>query len=252
VENNGTTTLTDVEIVDTYPEDTIFNDEWWHNYWRNLTFVHNAAQRKLVWTAEELNPGNSFDIDFMVNVDSSVVGKQGLAFTNLVEAPVTGDVFPADNSDEDTAYSGPNLYVKKWLATKLPYPGEVVTFVVEFGNASHGYWGTSGDTSLVDTVGAGMTFISATDPDNPDRYWLPKLRPDGKLLWEWGNMNSDSHWRFEMKVKINENVDPVSFLTNKIEIFSDSLQDIDPVPENNVDEHTFRAGQVLYLPVAIR
>lgn len=97
-----------------------------------------------------------------------------------------------------------------------------------------------------------MTFISATDPDNPDRYWLPKLRPDGKLLWEWGNMNSDSHWRFEMKVKINENVDPVSFLTNKIEIFSDSLQDIDPVPENNVDEHTFRAGQALYLPVAIR
>jgi uncharacterized repeat protein (TIGR01451 family) len=27
VENNGTTTLHDVEIIDTYPEDTIFNDE---------------------------------------------------------------------------------------------------------------------------------------------------------------------------------------------------------------------------------
>jgi uncharacterized repeat protein (TIGR01451 family) len=252
VENIGTTTLRDVEIVDTYPEDTQFNDEWWHDYWQELKFTHNATERKLIWKLEELRPDHRFEINFILNVDGAVVGDQGLAFTNLVQAPVTGDVYPADNSDEDTAYSGPNLFVKKWLATKLPYPGEVVTFVVEFGNATQGYWGTSGDTSLVDTVGAGMTFISATDPDNPGEFWLPKLRPDGKLLWEWGNMHSDSHWRFEMKVKIDDDVSPLAFLTNKIVVSNESQDDIDPVPENNMDEATFRAGQVIFTPVVMK
>jgi uncharacterized repeat protein (TIGR01451 family) len=249
VENNGTTLLTDVEIVDTYPQDTQFNGEWWNDYWREITFSEDVAQRKLVWTVEELYSGDSFNIDFILNVDSSIVGDQGLAFTNLVEAPIADDVYPANNSYEDTAYTGPNLYVKKWLKTEFPSPGDEVLFVVEFGNASQGTWGTNGDTSLVDDLGDGMTFIKATDPDDPARYWLPKLMPDGNLLWEWGNMNSDSRWQFEMTVKIDDDVDPRSMLTNTIEVSSSDQEDIDPVAENNIAMVTFRAGQLIYLPV---
>jgi len=252
VENNGTTTLTNVEIVDTYPQELQFNGEWWDNYWEEITLSQNVAQRKLIWTIPDLQTGNSLSIDFILNVKSGFVGEQGLAFTNLVEAPIAGDVYPANNSDEDTAYAGPNLYVEKKLISEFPNPGNEIVFAVEFGNATRGNWGTMGNTYLVDDLGDGMTFIKATDPDDPERNWVPLLMPDGTLRWDWGNMWPDSRWQFEVTVKIDDDVDLGSILTNTIEVFLENEEDIDPLLENNAATVTFQTGQPTYLPLILK
>jgi hypothetical protein len=76
--------------------------------------------------------------------------------------------------------------------------------------------------------------------------------PDGTLRWDWGNMWPDSRWQFEVTVKIDDDVDLGSILTNTIEVFLENEEDIDPLLENNAATVTFQTGQPTYLPLILK
>jgi len=251
--NLGSTNLENVQVVDTYPEGVSFNGEWWHDLWEDVQLVdHDEEQRTLTWEISRMDPSWSFRIWFDVELDGDKVGVEGLTFTNVVDMPVTGDVNPDDNSDSDVAVTGPDLYIKKWLKdpSKIVKPGDDVAFVIEFGNASH-RWGTRGDTLIEDQLPDGMTFVSATDPDDYTQEWDP--RQDGnELQWFWGDIGDDNTWFFELTVKIDDTVKLGEVLTNQIEIDSLNNEDIDPLPENNIDDAPVPIGRFVYLPVVLK
>ena len=172
--NVGSTTLYDVEIADTLPDDTTFNGNWWHWFWEGIDF--NQVGNQLIWTIDRLDTTWSSGLRYQVDIDGDLIGVEGLCFLNAAEAPIPDDVWPADNYDEVPACTGPDVYVEKWLSGGEPVPGEILTFTVQFGNQSR--WPWNGDdqygSHITETLPTGMTFITATAPWNPDDVWHPE------------------------------------------------------------------------------
>jgi uncharacterized repeat protein (TIGR01451 family) len=193
---------------------------------------------QLVWTVSRIEPGWTSEIKYKVDLDGDVIGTQGLSLTNAVEAPVPGDVHPADNYAQATAYTGPDIYVKKWLSGGEPKPGEIVTFTVEFGNQNLWPWDTDDryDCHVTDTLPAEMTFVSATAPWDPSQTWTPNILPGNVLRWDWGTMGHDSWWRFDLVAQISDTVQGGDVITNRIEAYGDSPDDVEPDYGNNVFE----------------
>jgi hypothetical protein len=42
--------------------------------------VHDAAKREIKWTVPEMRAGEMFAINFKVDLDGELIGKQGLTF----------------------------------------------------------------------------------------------------------------------------------------------------------------------------
>ena len=231
-ENIGSTTLNDVMITDTLPVSTSFSGDWWHSFWEGIQFADKDGQ--LVWTLDRVEPGWSAGVGFNVSLDGTIVGTQGLSFTNVAEAPVTGDVFPADNVSVDVASSGPDVYVAKTLNSGEPRPGNIVTFTIEFGNRNQ-LWGTdeSYGSRITDTLPAEMMFIGASAPWNPD--WLPDEQPGNTLVWTWDSLCPGCTWYFDVAAEITGTVVAGAVLTNTVGAFGDSPNDIEAVLDNNVD-----------------
>ena len=232
-ENIGTERLENVWITDTYPVSTTVSN-WWPDYHRWITATEYAAQGQIVFWVEEIYPGDTGRINLEVDLDGDIIGDQGLAFTNLVEAPIPGDVYPDDNYDEVTAYTGPDVYVEKWLSGGEPRPGEIVTFTVEFGNANSWPWNTGPDSHITDTLPAEMTFITATTQWDPSQHWMPNILPGNVLEWDWGHVWPDHWWRFDIVVQITDTVEGGDVLTNVIEMYSDDPNDVEYDYDNNV------------------
>ena len=245
--NTGTTQLQNMVVTDTYPEGTTFNGNWW-SWWGEVSMNHNPATREIEWTLPDIGPGDFLHIYFTVDLDANLVGKQGLAYLNLVEAPLTGDVYPADNQYEETTYSGADMYVKKWLSDGKPSPGETVIFTVEFGIADSG-WDTD-QVWLEDLMPKGLLFIKATSPWNPDETWNPNTVSGRTYAWEWGHLWSGAKMQFEIEAVVEDDVPLGSILTNTIEIYSDNPDEIDPLPENNIDTADVKLP-ILYFPIIV-
>jgi hypothetical protein len=251
--NVGTTTLYDVVLTDTPPEGTSYSGKWKHSFWQPIDFAQVGDQ--LVWTLSQLEPGWSSGLSFQVDLDSELVGEQGLDYPNLVEAPVEDDVYPADNSSQVTAYTGPDVYVKKWLTAGELRAGEIVTFTVEFGNLN--VWPWDGDKNynshITDTLPAAMTFITATTPWNPDERWQPEQIVGNSVVWEWGPMWSNNWWRFDVVAQITGPVKAGEVLINRVEAYGDSPNDVEPNYDNNAFELSLpMEGSRIFLPVVLR
>jgi uncharacterized repeat protein (TIGR01451 family) len=237
--NLGTQTLEGVEIIDTLPSGTHWIDEWWHDFWEGVDVRIEGNQ--VIFTLSVLEPGWASGIGFNVNLDAP--GLEGEAYTNQVAMPLEGDVYADDNQDEVTAYTGPDLFVDKWLAGGEPTPGAVLTYTIEFGNDNAWPWDSDDlgegqtSTTLVDLLPDGMTFITATAPWNPDDHWMPFIddTPEGQQLWwEWGPMGAENYWTFDLVAQVSESAEFGDVLTNTIEVYSLSQDDVDPLPDNNV------------------
>jgi len=245
-ENLGTETLYDVDIVDTPPAGTHFDGNWRHDFWRGITFEQVGNQ--LIWTLEELQPGDRSRIRFEVRLDSAPA--QGKQFVNLLEAPIDGDVYPDDNYADVTAGTGPDIYVKKWISGGQPTPGGTVTFTVEFGNQNQWPWDSTGDSRIVDTLPPEMSFVTATHPDDPSQEWLPYI--DGnELQWDWGWMGHQNWWRFYLVVDIADTVETGDVLVNRIEAWSNADWDADEL--NNIFDlpMTITLNKI-YLPIVLK
>jgi uncharacterized repeat protein (TIGR01451 family) len=245
-ENLGTETLYDVEIADTPPTGTHFEGRWWDNFWRGVTF--DQVGNQLIWTLEEVQPGDRSRINFEVRLDTPP--GQGKQFTNLLAAPVEDDVYPDDNYDQVMAGTGPDIYVKKWLSGGKPTPGGIVTFTVEFGNRNQWPWDSSGDSFIIDTLPPEMSFVAATHPDDPSQPWWPQIAGN-ELEWSWGSMWNGNWWRFDLGVQIADTVETGDVLVNRVEAWS--WGDLDADETNNTDDVSLRIELTrLYLPLVVR
>jgi uncharacterized repeat protein (TIGR01451 family) len=212
--------------------------------------VFDQVGDQLIWTVEELQPGDRSRINFEVRPDTAP--EQGMQFLNLVEAPVAGDVYPNDNYDEVVAGTGPDIYIKKWLSGGRPTPGGIVTFTVEFGNQNQWPWDSNGDSFIVDTLPPGMTFLTATHPDDPGQEWVPQITGN-ELEWTWHSMWNGSWWRFDLGVQIADTVEVDDILVNYIEAWSGMDWDADEA--NNTDEASIvieSGANQTYLPLVLR
>ena len=212
---------------------------------------HNPVNRQIVFQAdEELDQGNTARIRFYVDLDTP--GEQGLCFDNHVEAPIDGDVWPDDNYDQVAACTGPDIYAKKWISGGQPTPGGTVTFTVEFGNQNQRPWDSSGDSRIVDTLPPEMTFVTATDPNDPSQEWLPSINGQ-ELRWDWGWMGHENWWRFDLVVDIADTVEVGDVLTNTIEAWSNDPGDLEADYDNNVyDLPVTVTLNKVYLPIVLK
>ncbi len=253
LENLGTTRLDDVWVTDLYPDDVSWNGDWWVEYGPWITVTHNAAQQQLLFWVERLHPGEGARFNYRLDVDSDLIGVPGLSFTNIAEAPVTGDVNPDDNAAAVTATTGPDLYVEKWLSGGEPRPGELITFTIRFGNQSQWPWDSGPQTFLTDALPAEMTFITATAPWNANETWTPTILPGNVLEWEWGTMWGGAWWQFDVVVQIADDAPWDAVLVNQVEVASPDPDDV----EVNYDNNTATAAVTvtvyhLWLPVMAR
>jgi uncharacterized repeat protein (TIGR01451 family) len=237
IQNFGDVRMENVWITDTYPLSTTL-ESWWQNHGPWITATHDAPDRQLVFWVQELNPGDTASVGFRVDLDGAIVGIQGLVFTNTLAAPFPDDTYPADNYDQVLVYTGPDVYVEKWLSGGVPKPGAIVTFTVEFGNRNLSPW--DGDSAygshITDTLPPEMTFVDATAPWDPSQSWLPNQLPGNVLIWDWGTMWSNSVWTFDVAVQISDTVAGGDVLTNVIAAYGDSPNDVEPFYDNNVFE----------------
>jgi uncharacterized repeat protein (TIGR01451 family) len=242
-ENIGTMNLQDVLITDTYPVSMTFSGDWWPDYHREISGTHHAAQNQIVFWVEEIRYGDTGRINLVLHLDSGIVGTQGLIFTNTVDAPISGDVYPADNHYEKAAFTGPDLYVEKWLSGGELRARKIVTFTVKFGNRNRWPWDADDNygTYITDTLPTGMTFITATAPWDPNQSWTPNSLPGNVFEWSLWPMWNDSTWYFDIVVQITDTATAGDVLTNTIEILDKSPTDVEPYYSNN----TFK------LPVSI-
>jgi uncharacterized repeat protein (TIGR01451 family) len=249
VRNLGTTELQDVTITDILPAGTGFNGNWSSNFWEGIDL--NQVGDQLNWTVDRLDPQSMFDIDFQVDLDGGLVGVQGLAFTNTVEVPVTGDVYPADNQHQVVTYTGPDLYAEKWLSEGVPLPGERITFTVRVGNQSRGPWGVDEGASvrLRDRLPTGLSYVGAWWPDgNPNDPW--DYDPVNEVVqWDFGSMGSDDQRVFYLAVDVAPDVRVGTMLVNRLEVNEVPPLDVDPVPENNTFDYPLLIGWRVLLPL---
>lgn len=234
--NTGTELLENIRITDTLPAETSFNGDWGIGHGPPISAIYDMGGSEVVYIVSWLNPGETASIEFSIDLDPGVVGEQGLAFTNQVDAPIPGDVYPEDNTDQVTAVSGPDVFVEKWLSGGETWPGEIVTFTVEFGN--HNQWPWDGDPSfgshLTETLPAGMTFITSTAPWAANEFWAPEVIDGNTIVWGWGPMWNNTTWHFDLAVQISDMVEGGDVLVNQIEAFGDSQEEVEFDWTNNV------------------
>jgi hypothetical protein len=172
-----------------------------------------------------------------------------------VDAPVADDVFPEDNYDQVTAYTGPDIYIEKWLSDGLLEPGQVVTFTVEFGNHNRWPWHSDPEVGshITETLPTGMEFISATAPWDPNETWYPDFEDGETVVWGWQPMWSESLWTFEITARIDDTVPYGAVMTNTIEAYGDNPDEVEPDWSNNYDEAIFQLEFIkTFLPVVFK
>ena len=95
-----------------------------------------------------------------------------------------------------------------------------------------------------------MTFITATDPWDPNQSWDPEI-VDNTLAWNWGEMCPNCWWRFDLAVEISDTVKFGDILVNKVEMFSEG--DIEHDFDNNMFEFAIWIGEYkVFLPLTIK
>ena len=253
-QNVGTETLHDVEIVDTLPGGGSFNGWWEPEFDREIILDSEDPPR---WIIPELEPGWTGRIRFNADLDGPV--EEGLSYINLAEAPVDGDKFAGDNIAEVTAYTGPDIWVEKWISGGEPRPGEIVTFTVQFGNRNQWPWGTDPEasepqTNFADTLPDELTFVTATAPWDPGEEWLPGDPVGNTYTWDFGPMDAGSQWTFQIVAQVSEEAVEDEVIVNTVQAWSNG-DDIDPVPANN----TFHLhitilppNYYIYLPIILK
>ena len=187
--NLGTQTLYNVTITDTYPVSTTVS---WYDWGcpgdAKCTITPKDGQ--LIFWMSKMDPGWNTQASFSTDVITDYLNLQGLAFTNQLDAPYAGDVNLADNYDTVTSYTGPDVFVRKWLKDGELRAGEVVTYTVEFGNANR--WPWNGDSNfgshITDTLPTGMTFIKAIPYWDPAGSFDPESNVGHEVVWGWGTM----------------------------------------------------------------
>jgi uncharacterized repeat protein (TIGR01451 family) len=249
--NVGTRDLVSPTVTDTYDISTEVTDCRW-NHGPFLRCEVDAVNHQVKYTLDHLNSGETAGAMLTVGLDN--VGQQGLAFVNQAEISDFGDIDLDDNFDEVTSYTGPDVFVRKWLKVGELRAGELVTYTVEFGNSNRGPWNGDGSVGshITDTLPAGMTFVKAVLYNDPQGTWQPEITGQ-RLVWNAWTMWADQTWTFDLVVRLDADLSPGTELTNVIEAWGDSPTDIDPIPANNTFRYSlYSVLNRLLMPLVIK
>lgn len=254
--NMGSAPLEGIWVADVYPISTT-NPGWSLNHGPLVTATHDVANHRMVFWLERLVGGETASLNFWADVEDNAVGVRGLTFTNTLTAPLSGDVYPEDNTDEVIAYSGPDLAIVKELSGGTPRPGELLTYTLRFANIALWRWKTEGTVWVTDTLPAGVEFVSAQqrfcDPGVYDCTRDPNRQEGQALAWSHGDSWHGGAWNEMVIVARVGSIAGGDVLTNRAVIASDSANDIEPDYANNASEvAVVVAGSREYLPLICR
>lgn len=268
--NTGTQPLENFTVRDSIPDLTDFEGDWNVNHGGYYTLTVDTIHEQLIFWGERLEPGQTASLGFRVRLDPAVAGQPGHTFTNMVWGAQPGDVTPADNNDQVTAFSGPDLWVMKSLVSGEALPGHEVTYSLRFGNShSDGahWWNLQGAAWLTDTLPAQVEFVSAKLLYCGPEWWCnfdPVVVDGQTLTWELWPLGSGAHNEIQVTVRVADTVNGLDTLLNQVEIASDQPQvDIEPDAANNAASYelpvalphfmvskTFSSSRVAGMPVS--
>ncbi len=102
-ENIGDEAVAPVVLTDTYPlSTTLAGDPWW-DFWRNISWTHDDAERQLIFEIEELQPGWNARLWFDVTLDEPDARPRWYTNTAEISAP-SGETNAEDNTYVDEAF----------------------------------------------------------------------------------------------------------------------------------------------------
>jgi uncharacterized repeat protein (TIGR01451 family) len=212
--NVGTENLYGVRITDTYPASTMWNgDWWWDRWWGPEVFVdHNAGARQLIFSTDEIEANERVRIHFRVDLDGDVIGVPDLAFTNTLEAPVAGDVYPDDNYHQVVAYNPParpDMQVEKWVeGNGQAAPGGRSVFAIRYRNEGSA---TAESIVLTDTLPANTTYVD-------DSSGVAATVGAGWVSWTLGPLDPNQQHQF--RIVLGNTATPSDTLHNEVEVFT--------------------------------
>jgi len=247
LQNVGSQALPTFWLTDTFPiSATLLDVQAWNAPWEA---TRDEANRCVILRVDGMEAGRIAQMRIWLQLDPSLVGVHAKAYTNTAEAPIPGDVYPADNMGQEVALTGPDVYVTKRLSAGVPAPGSIVTFTIEFGNRAAPPWNTDRQTGshVVDVLPHGMELVRATRPGRPDELWFPDLIVDRNVIWSWDWMDPGSSWAFDLAARIADTAQGGEVLTNVVQAYGNSPTDIDPIPGNN----EFALPVIVFAPKAV-
>jgi uncharacterized repeat protein (TIGR01451 family) len=233
--NKGDQPLDNVVITDTYPASvTQYQPEcgWGHGpFWYCEIIPEN---HQVIYHLNTFYPGQSANLQLWLNLNDADARTQGLAFVNQADISNFGDMYPWDNQDVVTAYSGPDVFVHKWFKEGDISPGGLITYTVEFGNLNRWPWENwPYGSHITDTLPVSTTFVRSIGYWDLMHEWIPESSNDQQVVWSWGAVSPGELELFDVVVQIDEDIPIGQPLLNRVEAYGDSPNEVDSDPTNN-------------------
>jgi len=212
--NNGTAAAANVTLVDTLPPGT------------TLVSANPAPTSQsgstLTWAIGTVNVGQSGSITLVARAASNATAGTVLTNQVTISTSTSGDS-PGDNtSTSTTTVIAPNVRVNKTgPATSLP--GGLVDYTISYDNNGNA---AAAGVSVVDTLPAGATFVSATP--------APTSQSGSTLSWAIGTVNAGAGGAITLRVQFNPSLARGAVLTNNVTISTTTSGDN---PADNTDDH---------------
>ena len=183
-ENTGKVPLTGITVTDSLPDNTTLEAAN-----PSPTSTANSGAT-LVWQLPDLDPGKSNTITLTVNTAGVQVGDtlNNQAFVTTTEAP------PQSASAVSTVREAPNLVVTKAASPTVAYPGDTVTFTINYRNTGNG---DALNTVLADQLPLALDFVSATNQKTADT--------NGLIEWALGTLKAGASGTKVITTKVPTN-----------------------------------------------
>ncbi|MCL5997172.1 MAG: DUF11 domain-containing protein, partial [Chloroflexi bacterium] len=248
VENRGNEPVNNIWVTDTYPLSTSFSGNWWIPWLPDNTQITATLSnpRRAVFWISQLDGGDTAGIQFQLNLDSGIIDQPGLIFSNMVAATVpAGDTNLSDNTFTAVAFSGPDLYVHSRVVGGVPGPGQAITYELEYGNRSD-LWDASGNTTwLVNTLPAGMKYVSAQR--------APDLVLGNTLIWLEGRLGRNWMDVIQVTARITSSAKMNDSFTSVTTIDDRNTPSVEPFYDNNTSRMVVALAKArCYVPILLR
>jgi uncharacterized repeat protein (TIGR01451 family) len=204
--NTGTAAAAGVSLVDTLPP--------------GVTFVSatpapaSQSGSTLTWNLGTLNAGAGGSIAVRVQVDAGLARGAVRTNTSSISTTTLGDD-PSDNiSSASTTVIAPNVQVTKTGKARVT-AGESLLYTLSYANTGDA---AAAGVSLVDTLPAGATFVSATP--------APTSQSGSTLTWNLGTLAVGASGSIALVVQSDATLANGAVLTNGVSISTTTLGDV--------------------------
>ena len=148
--NTGNVAATQVRITDQLPTGTTFV---------SATNGGVENQRIVTWIIESLVPGDTGSVQFTVKAGSGLT--DGTVISNIAHISSQEGVDALSNQvDVVVKIKPPSLQLEKYSSVSTIYPGENITYTIQYANTGNA---VATQVRITDQLPTGTTFVSATN-----------------------------------------------------------------------------------------